>query len=283
MLRDLTFAFVGAGTMGEAMIAGLLKKQLVSPERILATTPRAERREALAAKHGIRTSADNRAAAAEADVVVVAFKPQMLPQVLPTLRGAISPQAMVISVIAGATVATFREVLGHEAIVRAMPNTPSQIDEGMTVWTATPAVTPRQREMAAEMLGALGKEHYVADEKFVDMAAALSGTAPAYCFLLLEALVDAGVHLGFSRRVAEELVLQAIHGSVLLAMQSGQHLAELRNMVTSPGGASAAALYALEKGGLRTVMADGVWASYRRVQELGKGDTAPAPVPPAPG
>jgi len=275
MLRDLTFAFVGAGTMGEAMIAGLLQKQLVSPDRILATTPRAERREALAARHGIRTSADNRAAAAEADVVVLAFKPQVLPQVLPTLRGAVSPEATVISILAGVTLASFREGLGHAAIVRALPNTPAQIGEGMTVWTATPEVTQEQRDEAAAMLGALGRELYVADEKYIDMGAELSGTIPAYCFLVLESLVDAGVHLGFSRRMAEELVFQAMHGSVLLAMQSGQHLAELRNRVTSPGGASAAALYAMEKGGLRTAMADGVWASYRRIQELGNEDPAP--------
>jgi pyrroline-5-carboxylate reductase len=275
MLRDLTFAFIGAGTMGEAMIAGLLKKQLVPADRILATTPRAERREALETKHGIRTNADNRAAAASADVVVLSFKPQLLAEVLPALRGAISPRAIVISVIAGATIATFHELLGHEAILRALPNTPAQIAEGVTVWTATPAVTAKQRELVAAILGALGREHYVADEKFIDMAAALSGTAPAYCFLVLEALVDAGVHLGFSRRMAEDLVLEAMHGSLLYAMQSGKHLAELRNMVTSPGGSSAAALYAMEKGGLRTVMADGVWASYRRVQELGK--VAPAP------
>jgi pyrroline-5-carboxylate reductase len=281
MLRDLTFAFIGAGTMGEAMIAGLLKKQLVPADRILATTPRAERREALETKHGIRTNADNRAAAASADVVVLSFKPQLLAEVLPALRGAISPRAIVISVIAGATIATFHELLGHEAILRALPNTPAQISEGVTVWTATPAVTEKQRELVAAILGALGREHYVTDEKFIDMAAALSGTAPAYCFLVLEALVDAGVHLGFSRRMAEDLVLEAMHGSLLYAMQSGKHLAELRNMVTSPGGSSAAALYAMEKGGLRTVMADGVWASYRRVQELGK--VAPAPGSPAPG
>jgi len=281
MLRDQTFAFIGAGAMGEAMIAGLLRKQLVPPERILATTPRAERREALAARHGIRTSADNREAAAAADVVVLSFKPQMLSAVLPTLRGAISPRALVISILAGATAAAFREALGHEAILRAIPNTPTQVGEGMTVWTATPAVTAAQREIAVAFLGACGRELYVEDEKYIDMAAALSGTAPTYCFLVLEALVDAGVHLGFSRRVAEELVLQAIHGSVLFAMQSGKHLAELRNQVTSPGGASAEALYALEKGGLRTALADGVWASYRRVQELGK--MVPAPAPPAPG
>lgn len=270
MLHKLTIAFIGAGMMGEAMIAGLLKEELVPAEQIIATGPRAERREALQTKYGIRVTDDNRQAAHDADVVVFALKPQTLPKVLPTLRGALQPQNLVISIIAGAPIPTFRDTLSHPAIVRSMPNTPAQIAEGMTVWTATEAVSEQQREMTATILGALGKEHYVADEKYLDMATALSGTGPAYCFLLLEALVDAGVHLGFPRRVAEELVLQTMHGSVLFAQQSGLHLAELRNMVTSPGGTSAEALHALERGGLRTVMSDGVWAAYRRAQELGK-------------
>lgn len=270
MLHQLTIAFIGAGMMGEAMIAGLLKEGLVPAEQIIATGPRPERRDALHAKYGIRVTDDNREAAHEADVIVFALKPQTLPKVLPTLRGAVQPQNLVISVIAGAPIALFRDTLVHATIVRSMPNTPAQIAEGMTVWTATEAVTEAQRGMAATILGALGKEHYVADEKYLDMATALSGTGPAYCFLLLEALVDAGVHMGFPRRVAEELVLQTMLGSVLFAQQSGKHLAELRNMVTSPGGTSAEALHALERGGLRTVMADGVWAAYRRAQELGK-------------
>ncbi len=270
MLQHLTIAFIGAGMMGEAMIAGLLKEGLVPAEQIIATGPRLERREALHAKHGIRVTEDNREAAHEADVIVFALKPQTLPKVLPTLRGAVHPHNLIISIIAGAPIALFRDTLAHATIVRSMPNTPAQIAEGMTVWTATEAVTEEQRGMAATILGALGKEHYVADEKYLDMATALSGTGPAYCFLLLEALVDAGVHMGFPRRVAEELVLQTMLGSVLFAQQSGKHLAELRNMVTSPGGTSAEALHALERGGLRTVMADGVWAAYRRAQELGK-------------
>lgn len=270
MLHHLTIAFIGAGMMGEAMIAGLLKEQLVPAEQIIATGPRGERRAALQNVYGIRVTDDNREAAHEADVIVFAIKPQTLPKVLPTLRGTVQPDNLVVSIIAGATIATFRDTLGHAAIVRSMPNTPAQIAEGMTVWTATSAVSEQQRGMAATILGALGKEHYVADEKYLDMATALSGTGPAYCFLLLEAMVDAGVHMGFPRRVAEELVLQTMHGSVLFAMQSGKHLAELRNMVTSPGGTTAEALHALERGGLRTVMADGVWAAYRRTQELGQ-------------
>lgn len=270
MLQNVTLAFIGAGMMGEAMIAGLLKEQLVPPDQIIATAPRPDRREALRSSYGVRVTDDNRAAAHEADVVVFALKPQTLPKVLPTLRGAVQPSDLVISIIAGATIATFRDTLVHASVVRAMPNTPAQIAEGMTVWTATEAVTEQQRGMTRTILGALGKEHYVADEKYLDMATALSGTGPAYCFLLLEALVDAGVHLGFPRRVAEELVLQTMYGSTLFAMQSGKHLAELRNMVTSPGGTSAEALHALERGGLRTVMAEGVWAAYRRAQELGK-------------
>jgi pyrroline-5-carboxylate reductase len=270
MLHDLTIAFIGAGMMGESMIAGLVKEQLIPAEQIIATGPRPERRDVLQTTYGVRVTDDNRAAAQEADVIVFALKPQTLPKVLPTLRGAVHSHNLVISIIAGAPIASFRDTLSHPAVVRSMPNTPAQIAEGMTVWTATEAVTEQQRATTATILGALGKEHYVADEKYLDMATALSGTGPAYCFLLLEALVDAGVHMGFPRRVAEELVLQTMHGSVLFAQQSGKHLAELRNMVTSPGGTSAEALHALERGGLRTVMADGVWAAYRRAQELGK-------------
>lgn len=240
------------------------------PAQIIATGPRPERRAQLAERHGIQVTDDNRDAAHRADIVVFALKPQSLPKVLPTLRGALRPGDLVVSIIAGATIATFRDTLGHGAIVRAMPNTPAQIAEGTTVWTGTEAVTDLQREQVRGLLGALGHDHYMADEKYLDMATALSGTGPAYCFLLLEAMVDAGVHLGFPRRVAEELVLQTMLGSTLFAMQSGKHLAELRNMVTSPGGTTAAALRALERGGLRTVLSDGIWAAYERARDLGK-------------
>jgi pyrroline-5-carboxylate reductase len=270
MLKDLRIAVIGAGIMGEAMIGGLLRKELVGPDQIMATGPREERRAELAERYGVRTTDDNRAAAHWAQVAVFAVKPQTLPK-LPGLRGALVDGELVISIIAGAPIRHFVELLGHPAVVRAMPNTPAQIGEGMTVWTAAETVSEQQRGWARTILGAVGHELYVADENYLDMATALSGTGPAYFFLLMEAMVDAGVHLGFPRYMAQELVLQTMRGSVLYAMQSGRHLAELRNGVTSPGGTTAASLYELERGGLRTVLSDAIWAAYRRSAELGKG------------
>jgi pyrroline-5-carboxylate reductase len=150
-----------------------------------------------------------------------------------------------------------------------MPNTPAQIGQGMSVWMSTSEVEPRQREQAQMILRALGEEIAVDDEDYLDMATALSGTGPAYVFLFMEALIDAGVHLGFSRRVAQQLVLQTLQGSVAYARQSNLHPAELRNQVTSPGGTSAEALYQLEKGGLRTVLSRAIWAAYQKSRYLG--------------
>jgi pyrroline-5-carboxylate reductase len=270
MIRDLRIAVIGAGAMGEAMIGGLLKQKLVAPDQITATGPRAERREELAQRYGIRTTVDNVEAARWAQVVLFTVKPQMLLKILPTLRGALRDGELVISTVAGAPIRHFADLLDHPAIVRSMPNTPAQIGEGMTVWTAAEAVSEQQRGWARIILGTLGKELYVADENYLDMATALSGTGPAYFFLLMEAMIDAGVHLGFPRYMAQELVLQTMLGSVRYAIQSDKHAAELRNGVTSPGGTTAAALYELERGGLRTVLSDAIWAAYRRSAELGK-------------
>jgi pyrroline-5-carboxylate reductase len=150
-----------------------------------------------------------------------------------------------------------------------MPNTPAQVGEGMTVWTATNKVTGKQREQAQAILRALGHEMYVTEETFLDMATAISGTGPAYVFLLMEALIDAAVHLGFSRADARTLVLQTVRGTATYALQSSLHPAELRNQVTSPGGTSAHALYQLEKGGFRTVLSKAVWAAFQRSVALG--------------
>lgn len=271
MIKDLRIAVVGAGAMGEAIIGGLLRQQLVGPEQVVATGPRAERRAELAERYAIGTTEDNREAAHWAQVVIVSLKPQMLQKVLPELRGALRPGELVISTVAGAPIRHFVDLLEHPAVVRSMPNTPAQIGEGMTVWTASPDVTDEQRGWARVVLSSLGRELYVADENYLDMATALSGTGPAYFFLLMEAMIDAGVHLGFPRYMAQELVLQTMLGSVRYALQSAQHPAELRNGVTSPGGTTAAALYELERGGLRTVLSDAIWAAYRRSAELGKG------------
>jgi pyrroline-5-carboxylate reductase len=257
--------------MGEAMIGGLLKQQLVAPEQIIATEPREERRAEIEQRYGVHVTDDNVEVAHWAQVAIFSVKPQTLPKVLPTLRGALQPGELVVSIVAGAPIRHFVDSLGHTAIVRSMPNTPAQIGEGMTVWTAADAVSEQQRGWARTILGSFGRELYVDDETYLDMATALNGTGPAYVFMVLEAMIDAGVHLGLPRYMVEELVHQTMLGSVRYAMQSGKHAAELRNGVTSPGGTTAAALYELERGGLRTVLSDAIWAAYRRSAELGKG------------
>jgi pyrroline-5-carboxylate reductase len=266
-----TVAFIGAGAMAEAMLAGMLARGVVQPGQIAASHPRAGRREELHERYGVSVVEANREAARGADLVVLTVKPQVIRAALAELRDVIAPEQVVLSIAAGVPLTTIVNGLGgHGAAARAMPNTPAQIGEGVTVWTATASVTEAQRAMIAAALGALGHAHHVEDEKLVDMATALSGTGPTYIFLVMEALIDAGVHLGFSRHLAEQLVIQTISGSVAFAAQSHKHPAELRNLVTSPGGTSAAAIYEMEKGGLRTVLSKAVYAAYERTVTLRK-------------
>ena len=269
-LTKRTIATVGSGVMAEAMIAGLLRGKLVKPAQVVASHPRPERRAQLAADYGIRTVASNVEAVSGADIVLLAIKPQMLARVGREIGPHLGRGQLVLSIIAGATTAALTGLLGHDQVVRSMPNTPARLGKGMTVWYATPATTRDQRGQASAILRALGVELEVDDEKMVAMATAVSGTGPTYVFLVMEALIDAAVHLGFPRHVAHDLVIETLEGSTLFAKQSGMHPAELRNMVTSPGGTSAAALHELESGRLRTVLSEAVWAAYRRTVELGE-------------
>jgi pyrroline-5-carboxylate reductase len=288
-LRRAHISFVGCGVMGEAMMSGLLRRQLVNSSQITASHPRANRRAELETKYGVRAVENNREAATAGSVVtgtprgednddnspsgsiiVIGVKPQRIGGVMSELKGAFTSDQLVLSIVAGARLETIAAELRHPAIVRAMPNTPAQVGQGMTVWTATPEVSEDQCRAVAAMLGALGREMRVEEERMIDMATALSATGPTYIFMMMEALVDAGVHMGFSRHVAQELVLQTMLGSVLFAQESHKHPAELRNMVTSPGGTSAEAIYQMEKGGLRTVFSKAVWAAYQRALALGQ-------------
>jgi len=279
-LTGTTVATVGTGVMAESMIAGLLAGDRLGPAQVVASHPRPERREALEARFGVRTTESNAAAVDDADTIVLAIKPQMLRRVGLELASVLRPDQLVISVLAGATTQALRNALRHDAIVRAMPNTPAQLGKGMTVWYATPQVGDVQRQRTAALLGALGKELEVEDEKFVSMATAVSGTGPAYVFLVMEALIDAAVHLGFPRHIAHDIVIETLLGGTLFAQATGDHPAQLRNMVTSPAGTSAAAIHELEKGRLRTVLSEAVWAAFRRTEELGhelEEQTAPEP------
>jgi pyrroline-5-carboxylate reductase len=274
-LKKMLLAFIGSGVMGESIVAGLLRKKLVEPSNIAASHPRENRRNELAEKYGIATFAGNAEAAKtveghENSAVVICVKPQRLERVLNDLRGVLHADQLVISIVAGASINHLAEELGTAKVVRAMPNTPSQIGAGITAWTCTIAVDETERGHVRELLSALGRELFVETENMIDMATSLSATGPTYIFMVMEALTDAGVHLGFSRDMAKELVQETMLGSVKFAMESHKHPAELRNMVTSPGGTSAEAIYQMEKGTLRTVLSKAVYAAYKRAVDLGK-------------
>jgi pyrroline-5-carboxylate reductase len=271
MFSDVTIGFIGGGNMGGAMVHGLVEQHLVAPEQIIVSDPREERGQELHERYGIRNTTDNLATAIDADILVLAVKPQVMDAVLPAVRKGARTCTLIISIVAGIPIRVIAAGLANASVVRVMPNTPAQIGQGMSVWAATAEVPEKERAQARALLGALGKEIYVEDEDYLDMATALSGTGPAYVFLFMEAMIDAGVHLGFSRHVAEQLVIQTMRGSVEFAAMSGEHMAHLRNQVTSPGGTSAEAIYQLEKGSLRTVVARAIWAAYQRSVGLGGG------------
>ena len=270
VLDGKNIAVIGSGNMAGAMIGALLRKNELSPDQITASDPYPEQQKMIADKYGVSVTSDNLKAVKNADIVILSVKPQVLPGVTADLKGKIPASSLVFSIVAGMPISTIQKGLSHKAVIRTMPNTPAQISAGMTVWTASNEVSETQREEARVILGAMGKELYVEHEDFLNMATAVSGTGPTYVFLLAEALVDAAVHLGFSRREARFIVLETLKGSVEFALQSDKHLAELRNMVTSPGGTSAEAIYQLEKGGMRTILSKAVWAAYQKSQLLGK-------------
>lgn len=267
-LASIRIAIVGAGVMAESIVAGLLSRDMVPARQICASHPREDRRTRLQARFGINVVESNAEAVRGADLILLTIKPQVMHAVMAEIADALSPEQTVISIAAGTSVEQLQSGLRHRAIVRVMPNTPAQIGEGMAVWCAAPEVSPEAREHVRMALGALGMELEVDEEKYVDMATALSGTGPTYVFLMMEALIDAGVHMGFPRRIAEQIVMQTVGGSVSYARESGKHLAELRNMVTSPGGTSAEAIYQMEKGGLRTILSKSVYAAYKRTKSL---------------
>ena len=269
-LQAESIAFVGGGTMGGAIIAGLLARGLIPPDRITVSDVRGERVAQLCEQHGVLGTTDNSKAVARAGIVVLAVKPQVLPQVLAGLKGRIPSRALVLSIVAGASIDYLAEGLGHPALVRAMPNTPAQVGEGMAVWMATEAVSPSQREQARGILRALGEEVCVTEERYLDMATALSGSGPAYVLLFLEALIDGGVYMGLSRPIAERLAWQTMWGTLALVRERGDHPAVLRNQVTSPGGTTAEALQCLERGGLRALVTEAIWAAFQKAQKLGK-------------
>jgi pyrroline-5-carboxylate reductase len=265
----MKLAFIGGGLMGEAIISALLTKGVVQAADIAVCDIVARRRRHLERTYSIKAVDGSASAITGSDIVVLAVKPQEFPAAAKGMHGRLKADQTVLSIMAGISTTTIRDRLGHEAIVRAMPNTPAQIGEGMTIWTATEAVSPQRRRSVREVLGALGQELYVQDEKYINMATAVSGSGPAFIFLVMEAMIDAAVHIGMRREMAAPIVIQTLLGSARYAQASGKHPADLRNMVTSPGGTTAEGLLALEQAGIRAAFAEAIMAAYERAKQLG--------------
>ncbi|MCD6576590.1 MAG: pyrroline-5-carboxylate reductase [Anaerolineaceae bacterium] len=279
MISKNKIAFIGPGVMAEAMLSGIIRNKLTEPANILISGPDEERNQKLKEKYSVQPFTDNNKAAVLADVVILSVKPQRLEKVLEGLQGSVKKSTLVLSIVAGASIAKISRILNHGKVVRSMPNTPAQIGEGITVWCCSSEVNENQKKIASTILGAFGEEIFVEEEEYLDKATALSGTGPAYVYLFMEAMIDSGVHLGFSRRISEKLVIETLRGSVDYYYKNGldsRHVASLRNQVTSPGGTSAEALYYLEKAGFRTAISRAIWAAYQRSRELGQdADTHP--------
>ncbi len=265
----MKIAFIGGGNMGEAMLSAILAKKLSTPQSISVSDISESRRQHLGQEYGVAITSDNRQAIERGDVVVLAVKPQNLIEVMAELSGQFKPAQLVLSIVGGAEIDTLRQGLNHSCVARAMPNTPAQVGKGITVWTATTEVTEQQREWSGSILQAMGREIYVDDEKYIDMATAVSGSGPAYVALFMEALVDAAVDVGLPRDMAQELVLQTLLGSGHFLQKSGKEPAELRRMVTSPGGTTAEALKVFEEGQFTELVKQAITAAYNKAKRLG--------------
>jgi pyrroline-5-carboxylate reductase len=270
MADQWKIGFVGAGVMAEVMIAGLLDEGVVAADRVLASNRRASRSAELAERYGIVASTDNAMVAAEADIVVLSVKPQTLATVLRELKGKVNPEATVLSIVAGARTGLLQRGLGHERVARCMPNLPCRIRQGMTVWAA-PDDTPEAHTARIEtVLGVMGEVIRVTDESHVDRATAVNGTGPAIVAQFVKAMLEAAAYIGVSRSVAKETVLSTLAGTAQMIRDSDDHVAQLIDEVTSPGGTTSRALQVLKQGRFSAVLTESVDAAYQRTLELGE-------------
>jgi pyrroline-5-carboxylate reductase len=263
-------AFLGGGNMAEALVRGLLRARTSEPGEIVVTGRRAERLEELGKQYGVGTSQDNVAAAKNAEVVVLAVKPQAMGELLEQVGPVIAAQHLVISIAAGVPIAAMERKLGAAArIVRSMPNTPALVGQGAAAIAAGTHATAADLETAKAIFDAVGMTVTV-EEYLLDAVTGLSGSGPAYIFLIIEALADAGVKVGLPRRTAQALAAQTVSGSARLLIETGIHPGQLKDQVTSPGGTAIAGLHTLEAGGLRTTLINAVEVATGRARELGQ-------------
>lgn len=265
----MKISFIGGGKMAEAMISGILANGISKPTDIYVADPLESRRKQLSNSHGISVTTDNLDAVGHGTLIVLAIKPQTLSEVLKELKDSIGTEQTILSIVAGAPIATLASGLNHEKIVRVMPNMPAQIGAGISLWVATPTIEDSFRKAVSTIIDTLGQQLEVSDEKYLDMSTALSGSGPGYVFLFLESMIKAGVRIGMPIEMARVLSLQTILGSIMLAQSSDKEPEELRHMVTSPGGTTAAALKVLENGAFEDTLVNAIIAAYERAKILG--------------
>lgn len=262
-------AFIGGGQMAEALIAGLVSTRCCAPDQIWATDPVAARCDTLKRLYGVRVGGTNQEAAAWAGIIVLAVKPQILNGVMKELAGELK-RALTVSVAAGIPIQTITSAGGTGTrVVRAMPNTPAMVREGMTALAIGPGVSEGDAGLARRMFESVGKVVAV-EERLMDAVTGLSGSGPAYVFLAIEALADGGVKMGLPRATAEVLAAQTVLGAARMVIETGEHPARLKDKVASPGGTTIAGLHRLEVGGMRATLIDAVEAATKRSQELGR-------------
>ncbi len=260
-------AIIGGGVMGEALLCAAVERGVFKTPDIVVCEVLEHRRDQLRAEYDVAVTTDSGEAMTGADVVILSVKPQDIRSV----RGTMSNESLLLSIMAGVPIATIRRDFQHDCIVRVMPNTPVAANAGMSVWTATEAVSAEQRDLSRGLLGAMGRELFVDDERKLDMATAVSGSGPGYVFLFIEAMIEGGVSIGLTRAQASEMVLQTVFGSAIYAQESGRSASELRAMVTSPAGTTAAGMLELERSAVRAAIIDAIRAAYDRARELGEG------------
>ena len=270
-LAPHTIGFIGAGNMAEALIRGLVRGGHVPASRVVASLPRRDRLDLLASTYGIDITTDNREVAKRCGLLVLSIKPQIMDKVLREIGDVVAAGTLVVSIAAGVDTETIEEALAEGVrVVRAMPNTPALVGAGAT------AIAPGKHASEADLAAAKALFDAVGitvqlDESHLDAVTGLSGSGPAYIFLILEALADAGVKVGLSRRDAQRLAAQTVMGSAKLLLETDEHPGKLKDMVTSPGGTAIAGLHTLEEGGLRTTLINAVETATKRARELGRG------------
>lgn len=269
MFTGQQIAFIGGGNMTEALVSGLLKTGQVAPAQIIATDIRPERLEYLARSFSIRVSSDNARAVSGAHMIVLSVEPQILDEVLRGLTPSLDPDVLIVSVAAGYPLSRLNRVLARTGrSVRAMPNTPSIVGRGATALALSPDLSPQDIARATALFESVGSVTVV-EERLMDAVTGLSGSGPAYVFLIIEALADGGVKAGLPRPVAATLAAQTVLGAATMVLETGLHPAELKDRVASPGGTTIAGLHALEQGGLRAALMSAVEAAAERSTELG--------------